>query len=390
MLHPDICGLLWAYLVNFFGLCSVITRLKTTALIIALVAVATAFVLLLQEQTQGVIVSVAIAGLFIAPILIPATVRAFWLSPLGRHWQVTVAAMIAFLLLLIVGRITKLDDPFWSWFGTLNWELGVPGAIGVTGQLIVAIIAIWVAGRQNELTEKLTGQQNIITQQQTIDAYFQGISDLVIDEEGQMEDWPLERLIAQARTAALLGGCDAEGRAKVIRFLSTANLLTPLKRDGLLGRPILDGSGGYEVDVVNGVRVVNLGTMLAGKDMSFTDLRFTDLSGANLMKTDFTGCNLTGANLAGTILVRASLRKADLSRVRLFYGDLATASPRDRQHKLDITTGAYSGAVVEEADFTGAEGLSEENRWYLCAWGGPKTRCTIPGGCADVPNLLGS
>ena len=346
-----------------------ITRLRTTALLCALVAVASAFVFLINDQTQWVVSCVATAGLFIAPILLPAIFRAFWLSPLGQHWQVTLAGVIAFLLLLIVGRITKLDDPFWSWFGTLNWELGVPGAIGAAGQLIVAIIAIWVAGRQNELTEKLTGQQNIITQQQTIDAYFQGISDLVLDEEGQMEDWPLERLIAQARTAALMGGCDAEGRAKVIRFLSTANLLTPLKRDGLLGRPILDGSGGYEVDVVNGV---------------------TDLSGANLMKTDLTGCNLTGANLAGTILVRASLRRADLSRVRLFYGDLATASPRDRQNKLDIVSGAYSGAVVEEADLTGAEGLSEENRRYLCAWGGAKTRRTIPGGCADVPNLLGS
>jgi len=368
----------------------VITRLKTTALVFALVAVASAFVFLLNEQPQWVVSCVAVAGLLIAPILLPAIYRAFWLSPLGQHWQVTLAAAIAFAILLILGRITKLDDPFWSWFGTLNWELGVPGAIGAAGQLIVAIIAIWVAGRQNELTEKLTGQQNIITQQQTIDAYFQGISDLVLDEEGQMEDWPLERLIAQARTAALMGGCDAEGRAKVIRFLSTANLLTPLKRDGLLGRPILDGSGGYEVDVVNGVRVVNLGTMLAGKDMSFTDLRFTDLSGANLMKTDLTGCNLTGANLAGTVLVRASLRKADLSRVRLFYGELATASPRDRHHKQDITTGAYSGAVVEEADFTGAEGLSEENRRYLCAWGGAKTRRTIPGGCADVPNMMAS
>ncbi len=367
-----------------------INRLQTTALIFALVAIASAFVFLINDQTPLVVGCVVTAGMFIAPILLPAIFRAFWLSPLGQHWQVTVAGAIAFAILLILGRITKLDDPFWSWFGTLNWELGVPGAIGATGQLILAIIAIWVAGRQNELTEKLTGQQNTITQQQTIDAYFQGISDLVIDEEGQMEDWPLERLIAQARTAALMGGCDAEGRAKVIRFLSTANLLTPLKRDGLLGRPILDGSGGYEVDVVNGVRVVNLGTMLAGKDMSFTDLRFTDLSGANLMKTDLTGCNLTGANLAGTILVRASLRKADLSRVRLFYGDLATASPRDRQNKLDIVSGAYSGAVVEEADLTGAEGLSEENRRYLCAWGGSKTRRTILGGCADVPNMLGS
>lgn len=366
------------------------TRLKTVALVLALICMLTAIVSLENQRTDWTIYSLIGAGLLIAPILLPALLQAFMFSPLGQHWQITLAAGICFGLLLVVGRLTRLDDPFWTWFSTLNWEQGVPGAIAATGQIILALLAVWVAGRQNELTEKLTGQQNTITQQQTIDAYFQGIADLVLDEEGQMEDWPLERLIAQARTAALLGGCDAEGRAKVIRFLSTANLLTPLKRDGILGRPILDGSGGYVVDVVNGVRVVNLGTMLAGTDMSFTDLRYTDLSGANLIKTNFMGCNLTGANLAGAILIRADLRKANLHRVRLFYGDVQTATPRDKVHKLDIETGAYSGAVVEDADFTGVEELSEENRYYLCSWGGTKTRRTIPGGCTGIPNRLGS
>jgi uncharacterized protein YjbI with pentapeptide repeats len=368
----------------------VTNRLKTTALILAVIAMVSAIIALELEKTNWTIYSLIGSAVLITPILLPAVFQAFMTSPLGKNWQVTGSATVFFSLLFIVGRLTRLDDPFWSWFGTLNWELGVPGAIGATGQLVLAVLAVWVAGRQNELTEKLTGQQNIITQQQTIDAYFQGISNLVLDEEGQMEDWPLERLIAQARTAALLGGCDAEGRAKVIRFLSTANLLTPLKRDGILGRPILDGSGGYEVDVANGVRVVNLGTMLAGKDMSFTDLRYTDLSGANLMKTQLTGCNLTGANLAGAILVRADLRKADFNRVRLFYGDLKSATPRDRVHKANIQTGEYSGAVVEDADLTGAEDLSEDNRYYLCSWGGTTTRRTIPGGCAGIPNRLGS
>jgi uncharacterized protein YjbI with pentapeptide repeats len=367
---------------------AVTSRLKTVSLFFALLAVIGAVVCTTIDRSEWAFSALLLTAVFTAPVLLPATINAFLISPLGQNWQVTLAVAITMTLLWVLGRLTRLDDPFWAWFSTLNWELGVPGAIGATGQLIIAVLAVWVAGKQNEITEKLTSQQNAITQQQTIDAYFQGISDLVLDDEGQMEDWPLERLIAQARTSALLGGCDAEGRAKVIRFLSTANLLTPLKRDGLLGRPILDGSGGYEVDVVNGVRVVNLGTMLAGKDMSFTDLRFTDLSGANLMKTNLAGCNLTGANLAGAILVKANLRGAELGRVRLFYGELATCTPRDRQTRVNILTGESTGAVVEDVDLTGVQDLSPENRYYFCAWGGAKTRRTVPGGCAHIPNRL--
>lgn len=365
------------------------TRLKTLSLILATLAAVGTIVCTLIDRTEWVFSGMILSAVFTAPVLLPATLKAFLISPLGQNWQVTLSVTITVSLLWVLGRLTKLDDPFWAWFGTLNWELGVPGAIGATGQLIIAVLAVWVAGKQNEITEKLTSQQNAITQQQTIDAYFQGISDLVLDDEGQMEDWPLERLIAQARTSALLGGCDAEGRAKVIRFLSTANLLTPLKRDGLLGRPILDGSGGYEVDVANGVRVVNLGTMLSGKNMSFTDLRFTDLSGANFMKTNLAGCNLTGANLAGAILIKSNLRGAELSRVRLFYGDLETATPRDRQTRANILTGESTGAVVEDVDLSGVQDLSPEHRYYFCAWGGAKTRRTVPGGCAHIPNRLG-
>jgi hypothetical protein len=73
----------------------------------------------------------------------------------------------------------------------------------------------------------------------------------------------------------------------------------------------------------------------------------------------------------------------------LFYGKLETASPRDRQNLPNFDTGEYTGAVVEDADFSKAIDLSEETRQYLCAWCGKKSRKTIPGGCEDVPNRLG-
>jgi hypothetical protein len=45
--------------------------------------------------------------------------------------------------------------------------------------------------------------------------------------------------------------------------------------------------------------------------------------------------------------------------------------------------------VVENADLTGVQNLSAAQRYYCCAFGGEKTRKTIPGGCQDIPNLLG-
>ncbi|MCA6525648.1 MAG: pentapeptide repeat-containing protein, partial [Pseudanabaena sp. M158S2SP1A06QC] len=259
------------------------------------------------NHNELVYISLGVIFAIILPILVPPFLSAIANSPLGKHWDITLSSILAGVSLFMAAHVTELDLAFARWFDSLKWE-----ALGAVGQILIAILAVWVAWRQNQISESLTGQQNVITQQQTIDSYFQGISDLVLDPQGQLEDWPLERAIAQARTAALLGGCDADGRAKIIRFLSSANLLTPLKRDGLLGRPILDGTGGYVVDLANGVRVVNLGMMLANRDICNTDLRNADLSGANLIKANFVNCDLTGANLVGAILAKANLRGTDL------------------------------------------------------------------------------
>ncbi len=361
-----------------------ISRLKVFFLILAVVVTVIAITAMYLDRDELVYISLGVISAIILPILTPPLLSTIANSPLGQRWDITIASVITGVAVFIAAHVTGLDSVFGRWFDSLKWE-----ALGAVGQILIAILAVWVAWRQNQISETLTGQQNVITQQQTIDSYFQGISDLVLDPQGQLEDWPLERAIAQARTAALLGGSDADGRAKIVRFLSSANLLTPLKRDGLLGRPILDGTGGYVVDLANGVRVVNLGMMLASRAVNNTDLRNSDLTGANLIKTNFSNCDLTGANFSGAVLVKANLRGTDLSRVKIFYGNLETASPRDRNHLPNFETGEYTGAVVEDADFSKAIDISEETRQYLCAWCGKKSRKTIPGGCDDVPNRLG-
>lgn len=71
-------------------------------------------------------------------------------------------------------------DEFGSW---AEW-------IGAIGQISIAILAVYVAWQQYVISRDLTIQQNRITQQQTIDTYFQGISDLMLNDEGLLEDYP--------------------------------------------------------------------------------------------------------------------------------------------------------------------------------------------------------
>ncbi len=273
---------------------------------------------------------------------------------------------------------------------TINWDaIGALGDLGgALGQILIAILAVYVAWRQYIISRDLTIQQNRITQQQTIDAYFQGVSDLALGEQGLLEDWPQERVIAEGRTSAIIKSVDAEGKAKILRFLSQAKLITPLQRDRHLGRPMLDGNGNYAEDRDYGVRVIDLGAMLAGADLSKTDLRRTDLSDANLVKANLQGCDLVRANLARSILYEANLSYTNLRAIRLFYGSAETASPRSKTLIPNFNTGEHTGAVVENADFTGVENLSEENHYYCCAWCGSKSRKTIPGGCEGIPNKL--
>jgi len=300
-------------------------------------------------------------------------------------WLGWIIALVSlFKLLGVGGRINALLTAIkWDEFGSwADW-------FGALGQISIAVIAVYVAWRQYIISRDLTIQQNRITQQQTIDTYFQGICELSLGNDGFLEDWPQERAFAEGRTAAILKSVDGQGKAKIIRFLSQSRLLTPLKRDRHLGRPILDGQGGYAEDRLHGIRVINLGVMLAGANLSGTDLRWTDLSEANLMQSDLNGCDLYGANLSRIIFYEASLMNADLKNTRLFYGTVETATPRRRGQRGDYETGELTGAVVEKANFTGVQGLSEQQHYYCCAWCGEASRTTIPGGCEGIPNLLG-
>ncbi|HEY9767844.1 MAG TPA: pentapeptide repeat-containing protein [Coleofasciculaceae cyanobacterium] len=334
----------------------------------------------------------AIAALLLSLGVVFASVRVWVIKFLTVQERRTILAFIGFVGAIaglfnylgvyrnIGGWLTQFKyDEFGSW---AEW-------IGAIGQIAIAILAVYVAWAQYVISKDLTIQQNRITQQQTIDTYFQGISDLTINEEGLLEDWPQERAIAEGRTASIISSIDENGKAKIIRFLSQSRLLTPLQRDNRLGRAILDGSGGYSEDRAYGIRVIDLGVMLAGAYLVGQDLRWTDLSEANMVRANLSQCDLVKANLARTVLYEANLAGADIKGTRLFYGSLETATPRSITAQPDYQTGKHTGVVVEKANLSGVKRMSEEQRYYLCSWCGEKSRSTVPGGCEGIPNKLG-
>ena len=366
------------------------------------------------KVAQAPISVVAIAGVIV--VVVGLTLNSFWLTLAGSlvafvvslrllnptlqealsdlsQQQKALLVAVPGLFIGLVGLVytSGISRPIARWGSGLRWDIisALGDFLGAIGQIFIAVLAVYVAWRQYIISRDLTVQQNLITQQQTIDSYFQGISELVLDDEGLLEDWPQERIIAEARTAAILSSVDSGGRAKVLRFLSRSKLLTPLARDQRLGRPILDGMGGYAEDRLNGTRVIDLGVMLAATDLATTDLRWLDLSDANLIRANLSDCDLVRTNFSRAILCDANLSNTDIMGARLFYGSLETASPRTRQDKPNYKTGSFTGAVVEGADFTNTQRLSEAQRCYCCEWGGSKTRETIPGGCEAIPNRLG-
>ncbi|WP_216921372.1 pentapeptide repeat-containing protein [Synechococcus sp. CCAP 1479/9] len=282
-------------------------------------------------------------------------------------------------------------DPLLAIYRNGDWEaIGAfgEGVIGAIGQILVALVALMIAWRQVMVDQRLTTQQNRITQAQTIDSFIHGISELISDEEGLLEDWPLERMLAEGRLAAVLSSIDGDGKARILRFLSHARLLTPLRRDQRLGRAILDGEGSYEEDRPRGVPVIRLQSMLRGADLAGTDLRAIDFNGADLSGADLSGADLAEANLAGVNLAGANLQGACLQGTRFFYGDPLEATPPQAQQPPDHVGGAGTGALVENVNLSGVRQLDPSTRTYLAAWSGVRSRQTIPGGCKGLPSRL--
>ncbi|MGD1909591.1 MAG: pentapeptide repeat-containing protein, partial [Rivularia sp. (in: cyanobacteria)] len=159
-------------------------QVKPRALLISFIAtLVTAIGIVTNQPILGI--TGTVATLFLSVLIIFPWLRVVitdFLTPKQR------ALIIAFLgVTVAVAGLVKFIP------GKIDWDISGTLAdwFGALGQILIAVIAVYIAWRQYVISKDLTIQQNLltiqqnnITQQQTIDTYFQGISDLVLDEEG--------------------------------------------------------------------------------------------------------------------------------------------------------------------------------------------------------------
>lgn len=290
-------------------------------------------------------------------------------------WLVAVLFVLALLALLSSNTVVR------SWGdAALKQLVAHETLLSDLSQLAIALLALVVTLRQFSIERVIIKELNLITQAQLVDNFIQGVSEMISDGDGFLEDWPLERMLAEGRLSAMFGAVDAAARARVLRFLSHANLLAPLQRDQRVGRPMLDGKGLYVIDRINGIPVVQLRQLLVGADLANTDLVGVDFNGADLSGVDFRGANLRGANLAGANLSGANLDGANLDAVSLFWGSGEAVTPAGSGEPLDLELGRGTGAILHRTRFSGVKHLSPLNRSYINRWSSGEFQTALPRG----------
>ena len=295
--------------------------------------------------------------------------RAWLQQPRLPRWLVLLLALAAALLLLSSSGVAGV------WLLVVpRWLVAQQALLSDLAQIAIASLALVVTLRQFSIERVIIKELNLITQAQLVDNFIQGISEMVSDGDGFLEDWPLERMLAEGRLSALIGGFGGTGCARVLRFLSHASLLTPLQRDQRVGRPMLDGQGGYVCDRLNGVPVVQLRQLLVGVKLAYTDLSGVDFNGADLSGADLRGADLRGANLAAANLSGANLEGADLEAAIFFYGNGESVSPAGSESCLDLNSGRGTGAVLSRTRLAGVRHLSPGARAYCHRWSGGEFR----------------
>jgi uncharacterized protein YjbI with pentapeptide repeats len=205
--------------------------------------------------------------------------------------------------------------------------------------------------RQRQIEDRRTDQaqhlENQRSQDTALQAYFDGMTDLLIDEQGTQlrkldPDTEAQRLI-QARTETLFAILDKDREVSVVLFLARSDVIP--KGDPLVSLAGIDLSfidlRGIDLSETS-LAASNLAhAILTNVNLSRSDLGNANLSEANLREANLSGANLSGANLSGANLSGANLSSANLSGANL-------------------SDAVLNGAVLSEATLDGAFGVTKE------------------------------
>ena len=196
---------------------------------------------------------------------------------------------------------------------------------GATGSIAIAAVAVyvgirqWVDGKrisreQRELTEEIERkseaaklEQDRIIRAQSLDSYFDGISTLLLlDEGGIFTD--TARSLTKGRTDAILKILKADEKRNLIAFL--------------YGSGLISSNGDGEPAMV----------ALSGSDLSEVELNGTALPNAGFGMANLRGASIKEADLDGVDLRRRRPERGGPDRFRPGPGQ----SPRSHRPRCDI------------------------------------------------------
>ena len=231
-----------------------------------------------------------------------------------RWWLVIVFAALApagVVGVIVYGYLTK---PGWVGVaGKTFWDflelLIVPAAL--------AIGVYWLNRAQRKRELQIENQR---AQDEALQAYIDSMEKLLLDKElrSSKEDSEL-RLLARARTLAVLPGLDGHRKGSVLRFLYELDLLSSAK-----GKAIVRLNGAdFEGLVPQGISMLGPPEKREGLTGTLQALHLD--KGANLIGATLEEVNLRKANLENARLNDANLAFADLSEANLTGASLKGA-----------------------------------------------------------------
>jgi hypothetical protein len=194
--------------------------------------------------------------------------------------------------------------------------------------LMLVAVGFWFTTQQEVRQQQIEDQRS---QDTALQAYFDGMTNLLIDEQGTQlrklePDTEVQRLI-QARTETLFAILDKDREVSVVLFLARSDVIPK-------GDPLVS---------------------LAGIDLSFIDLREIDLSETSLAASNLAHAILTNANLSNSDLRNADLSEANLSRADLSKADLGNADLGNADlGDANLSEANLSDAKLSDADLTDA------------------------------------
>jgi uncharacterized protein YjbI with pentapeptide repeats len=224
--------------------------------------------------------------------------------------------------------------------------------------LMLVAVGFWFTTQQEVRQQQIEDQRS---QDTALQAYFDGMTNLLIDEQGTQlrklePDTEVQRLI-QARTETLFAILDKDREVSVVLFLARSDVIPK-------GDPLVSLAG-IDLSFID-LRGIDLSeTSLAGStlrhailtnanlsrsDLGNANLSEADLGGANLIDANLGGANLSDANLSGASLSDARLSRADLSEADLSEADLSYADLRDAKgvtnKELEQQAATLKGATL--------------------------------------------